>query len=179
MKHLRYAALAVFALALLAGSAEAQKRTAKKSTTKKSTSTQSTVPPLDVRTAREKVSIQLANVNRFVDVLGPVAQGIETLDRSAGTKPLSPTAADKNEANKEKVIAAIRNLRVGLSLLEADFRTKTALRKYLPTIEGITDLAARSEDSAIAGKFVAAKDPLRDAAQKLTDTLAVLPFSPQ
>lgn len=162
-------------LVALAGSGYAQKKTAQRSATKKPAAAQTIVPPLDVRAAREKVTIQADNVNRFVNVLGPIAQGIEDLDNSARTKPLAAKTAEKNNANKQKVIEAIRNLRAGLSVLETEFRTKTVLQKYLPSIGGITDLSAASEDSAIAGKFVASKDPLRDIAKKLADTLAVLP----
>ena len=159
----------------LAGSGYAQKKTTKKTAAKKPAATQTIVPPLDVRAAREKVTIQSENVNRFVNVLGPIAQGIEELDNAAKTKPLAPKTAEKNDANKQKVIEAIRNLRAGLLVLETEFRTKPVLQKYLPSISGITDLSAESEDSAIAGKFVASKDPLRDVAKKLADTLAVLP----
>ena len=159
----------------MAGSGFAQKKTPKKPAPRNSAPSTSLVPPLDVRAAREKVSIQSENVNRFVSVLGPIAQGIEDLDNSARSKPLAANTAEKNEANKQKVIAAIRNLRAGLLTLETEFRTKPVLQKYLPSISGITDLSAASEDSAIAGRFVASKDPLRDIAKKLADTLAVLP----
>ena len=174
MKRLQLLAITGLVLALLAGAADAQKRTTRKSTTKKPTP-QTVVPPLEVRAAREKVTTQRDNVNRFVDVLGPIAQGIETLDESSKTKHLPQATVDRNEANKRKVVVAIRNLKAGLSDLETEFRTKTELQKYLPSIKGITDLAAQAEDSAIAGKFVASKEPLRGAAQKLADTLAVLP----
>jgi len=174
MRHLKAAVLAIVSLAVFAGAADAQKKPVKKPVAKKPTVTK-TVPPLDVRAAREKVDVQLANVTRFIDVLGPIAQGIEDLDASAKTKRLPKATLDQNEANKQKVIAAIRNLRDALATLESEFRTKPVLAKYLPSIQGITDLGSQSEDSAIAGRFVAAKDPLRDAAQKLTDTLAVLP----
>ena len=179
MKHLKVFALVSLSLALFTGAANAQRKTTKKSTAKKPTVTKTVIPPLDVRAAREKVTNQQANVNRFIDVLGPIAQGIETLDDSAKTKPLPKVTADRNEANKHKVIVAIRNLKAGLSDLETEFRTKPVLQKYLASIQGITDLAAQAEDSAIAGKFIAAKEPLRNAAQKLTDTLTALPFSPQ
>lgn len=168
-------ALIAIALVVFAGSAVAQKKTTTKKTTTKKTTTAKTVPPLDVRAAREKVDIQLDNVSRFIDVLGPIAQAIEDLDAAAKVKPLSKAAAEKNETNKQNVIGAIRNLRTGLTDLESEFRTKTALQKYLPNIKGITDLASEAEDSAIAGKFVAAKDPLRDVVMILTDTLSVLP----
>ncbi|HQX55712.1 MAG TPA: hypothetical protein PLP07_07280 [Pyrinomonadaceae bacterium] len=174
MRHLRIVVLAIITLAIFAGAADAQKRSVKKPNAKKPPANK-TVPPLDVRAAREKVDVQLANVTRFVDVLGPIAQSIEDLDASAKTKRLPKATLDQNEANKQKVIIAIRNLRDALTTLESEFRTKPLLAKYLPSIEGISGLGSRSEDSAIAGRFVAAKDPLRDAAQKLTDTLAVLP----
>jgi hypothetical protein len=80
-----------------------------------------------------------------------------------------------NAENKKKVIAAIRNLRTGLVNLEAEFRAKNVLRRYLNSIDGISGLAARSVDLAIAGKFVQAKDPLRDIEVKLTATLAAMP----
>jgi hypothetical protein len=175
MRQFRLVALMVVGLTLFAGVADAQKKTTKKTGTAKPPATRTVVPPLDVRAAREKVDNQLANVNRFVDVLGPIAQGIETLDESSRTKRLPKATVDQNEANKQKVIEAIRNLKAGLSTLESEFRTKPVLAKYLPSIQGITDLAAEAEDSAIAGKFVAAKEPLRGVSAKLTDTLAVLP----
>ena len=62
-----------------------------------------------------------------------------------------------------------------LNSLESEFRTKPLLAKYLPTVQGISDLGARSEDSASAGQFVSAKDPLREVVKKLTDALAAMP----
>ena len=130
--------------------------------------------PSDVTTARIKVSNQLSNVNGFIDLLGPVAVVIEESDRNLrNRRPTSPEVKT-NEDNKRKVIASIRGLHAGLVQLETDFRTKTALKKWLPQIQGISELSAQSEDSAIAGKFVAAKEPLRAIAQKLADTFAIM-----
>lgn len=176
MKHIQIIVLSLAAIGLFAGAADAQRKTTKKSTTKAS---KSVLPPLDVRAAREKVSNQLANVNQFVDILGPIAQGIEELDGLARSKQLNQNTNNLNEKNKQKLIVAIQALRAGLTDLESDFRTKPTLQKYLASIQGITDLAAQAEDSAIAGKFVSAKEPLRDVAQKLTDTLKVMPASPE
>ncbi len=175
MKHLQIAILVAVSFAILSGTADAQKKRVRKSSVKKPTVVKTVVPTLDVRVAREKVDTQLSNVNQFVDVLGPIAQSIETLDASASAKRLPQSTIDKNDSNKKKVVEAIRNLKAGLAALESEFRTKPDLKKYLVNIEGITDLASRAEDSAIAGKFVASKEPLRDVAQKLTDTLAVIP----
>ena len=180
MSRIRLVSLALLLTALFVASADAQKKPAtRKTTTAKKTTTTTTkaplLPPLEVRAAREKVDNQRANVNLFVDRLGPIAQAIETLDTSAKTKTLPKVTLDVNEENKQKVIAAIRNLRQGLSDLEAEFRAKTLLQKYLPNIQGITDLAAQAEDEALAGRFVASKNPLRQISQKLTDVLLEMP----
>ena len=176
MKHLHYVALAVIILGVFCVSAEAQRR--RRPVAKKSVVTKTVVPPLEVRVAREKVDNQLSNVNDFVNKLGTIAQGLEVADTDAKAGNLKPATAAKIEAKKKEIVDAIRNIKLGLGNLESEFRTKPLLQKYLPTIKGITDLAAAAEDSAIAGKFVASKDPLRAVAQKLTDTIAVMPVSP-
>jgi len=173
MRYLQLAALIVIGMTVFAGNADAQRKSKRKPLPKKEIKY---APPLEVRAAREKVDTQMANVSRFIDVLGPIAQGIEEIDVAGKTKPLPKATTDKNEANKQKVIEAIRNLKVGLANLETEFRTTPALGKYLPNIEGITDLANQAEDTAIAGRFVAAKDPLRDVLKRLRDTLAVMPI---
>ncbi len=174
MKRLFIAPLALFLLVFVTGTADAQKKSTRKTTTKKTTATR-VLPPLAVRTARGKVEIQLSNVNDFVTKLGPIAQGLETADADRKAGNLSAKTAASIEASKSKLVDAIRILREGLSALESEFRVKTELKKYLPSIQGITDLAAESEYSAIAGKFVATKEPLREVSKKLTDTLAAMP----
>ena len=128
-----------------------------------------------VAVAKLQVSNQLHNVNTFVDRLGPIAVIIESADKEAAAGRLKKEALDANEANKKKIVAAIRGMREGLVTLETDFRTKPQLTRYLSTIQGISSLSAQSEDRAIAGQFVASKDPLRQVALKLNDLLAVLP----
>lgn len=172
MKHIWLAAMVVLAFGMFAGAADAQRR---KTHTVKKPTTVKTVPPLDVRAAREKVDVQLSNVNDFVDKLGTIAQGLEVADGDAKAGNLKRATVAKIEAKKKEIVEAIRNIKTGLLTLESEFRTKPVLAKYLPSIQGITDLAAQAEDSAIAGKFVAAKEPLRTISIKLTDTLNVLP----
>ena len=174
MKHLRLAVLVILALTLFAGAATAQRKPGRKTVPAKKPPV-TVVPPLDVRAGREKVDAQLSNVNDFVTKLGTIAQGLEIADSDAKAGNLKPSTTAKIEAKKKEIVEAIRNIIVGLRNLESEFRTKPALQKYLPNIQGITDLASQSEDSAIAGKFVAAKEPLRSVATKLTDTLNVMP----
>jgi hypothetical protein len=173
MKITRYLFLAFAATTLFAMGAYGQgtRRPVKRTTPVKT----STLPPLDVRAARVKVSNQLANVSAFTSRLGPIAQAIEALDVELKTRRLNKEAIDKNNADKQKVIAAIRGLREGMVKLESEFRIKPILKKYLPTLQGISDLAGQAETSAVAGKFVAANEPLRTVQQKLSDTLAAMP----
>ncbi|MFM9905792.1 MAG: hypothetical protein ACKVQJ_14610 [Pyrinomonadaceae bacterium] len=176
MKHFQLAILLLVALTLFVGSADAQRK--RRKIVKKPVVAKTVIPPLDVRAAREKVDNQLSNVNDFVNKLGTIAEGLEIADADAKANRLKPATAAKIEAKKSEIVGAIQNFKLGLGNLESDFRTKAALQKYLENIKGITDLAAEAEDFAIAGKFVAAKEPLRSIAQKLTDTLAVMPASP-
>ncbi|CAN5407679.1 hypothetical protein BH20ACI2_BH20ACI2_14270 [soil metagenome] len=175
MKTLSIAFAAGLLLVFLAGSGYAQKKTPKKPAVKKPAPTATIVPPVDVRAAREKVEVQLSNVNDFVNKLGTIARGLEVADADAKAGNLSAKTASKIETKKTEIVDAIRNIRYALTGLESEFRTKASLQKYLPTVQGITGLTSQSEDSAIAGKFVTARSPLIDVAQKLTDTLAVLP----
>jgi hypothetical protein len=173
MKTIRLTALFALALAIFAASVDAQRRTRRPAPkpTPKPTPAVNTV----VANAKHQVSNQLHNVKVFVDRMGPIAVGIENADRDAAARKLKQSDIAVNEANKKKVVAAIRALQEGLVALETDFRTKPQLAAYLPKIQGITSLCAQSEDQAIAGKFVASKDPLRDVILKLNDTLAVMP----
>ena len=173
MKTIRSTALFALALAIFAISAEAQ-RTRKPAPKPTPKPTPAATNPV-ISAAKQQVSNQLHNVKVFVDRMGPIAVGIENADRDAAARRLKQSEIAVNEANKKKVVAAIRALQEGLVALETDFRTKPQLAAYLPKIEGITSLCAKSEDEAIAGRFVASKDPLRDVILKLNDTLAVLP----
>jgi hypothetical protein len=174
MRTLRSFTIILLSTIVFAGIASAQKSTtrpAPRPTPPRTT----TLPPLDVRAARVKVSNQLYNLAAFVERLGPIAQNIEALDNDARTKKIKKESIDKNEADKKKVVDAIRGLREGLIALETEFRTKPALKLYLLKIQGISDLSGQSLNSAVAGKFVASVPPLRTVKQKLSDTLAAMP----
>jgi hypothetical protein len=175
MRTLRFIvvlSILIFSFAVLA-SAQRTRRPAPRATPKP-TPAKPTVNPV-VAAAKQQVSNQLFNVNVFVDKMGPIAVIIENSDKDAAARRLKSDQIAANDRNKKGVITAIRGLRDALVALESDFRTKPQLAQYLPTIQGISTLCAQSEDNAIAGRFVAAKDPLRQIALKLNDTLAVLP----
>lgn len=176
MKIIRFTALCILSLSIFAAAAEAQRtRKPKPKATPKPTPVKTTPTNAVVSGAKQQVSIQLHNVNVFVDRIGPIAVTLEAMDRDAMSRRLTGDKLAVHESNKKDVISAFAALRTALVTLESDFRTKSQLSQYLPKLQGISNLAADAEDSAIAGKFVAAKDPLREVALKLKDTLAVLP----
>jgi hypothetical protein len=147
MKFTRYLVLALAVTALFSLAAYAQKTSAKRTTKASTTKSAAALPPLDVRAARVKVSNQQTNVGLFLERLGPIAQAIEALDaEAAASKKLKQESLDKNAADKQKVIAAIRGLREGMVKLESEFRVKPVLKKYLPTIQGISELAGQAGD---------------------------------
>ena len=176
MKQFQIGALIAIAAALLAGTVSAQKRSPKKPVVKRPTVATKLVAPLDVRAAREKTTIQLENVNLWIDKLGPIAEALELLDVSYAAKNPRAATLATHETRKKNFVRVLRNLREDLGFLESEFRTKSALRKYLPSIEGVMDIAVQAEDMAIAGNFVESKQPLREASKKLTDTLAAMPL---
>jgi hypothetical protein len=177
MKQLRWVSFTAFALLIFVGGANAQKKAPKKPSTSRNaaTTTQKLVPPLEVRAAREKADIQLSNVNEFLARLAPLAANLETAiaDQKAGK--LKTATSGRIDKARTDLVQAVHDIGGALNTLESEFRTKPALSRYLPTIQGIAELAAESEDAASAGRFVASKEPLRKVVQKLTDTLALMP----
>lgn len=159
---------------VLTGAVAAQKKSTSTGRTT-STKTSSTLPPLDVRAARVKVSNQASNVGQFVNVMGPIAQSIEALDNEAKTRKIAAASAQANDTNKQKLMAAIKNMRAGIETLETEFKTKPALKMYLVKLQGISELAAQSENLALSGKYVSSRDPWKTILQKLNDTLTAMP----
>jgi hypothetical protein len=150
---------------------------------KRKTSAKTPPPPKVVQTetlattksGAEKVSIQIKNSTKFLYVLGGVARVIEDLDREIAAGKASKNAPNTNAKIKQDVMQSMRNLRAGLVQLETDFRANTQLRKYLPQIQGISDMSARAEDLAMAGQFTESGKVLLIVVEKLTDTLAAMP----
>lgn len=169
MKAIRYSAILALAILLPAFSAQAQKTT--RPATPKVVTSSTIGSPSDLKAGADKVSIQIKNVTKFIYALGGIASGIEAVDKD--TKA-NKAAKDANSVNKQEVMQAIRNLRAGLAALEVEFRTKPALKKFLPQIQGITDLSAQTEELANAGRFSESGRPLLLAVEKLSDTLAAM-----
>jgi len=174
MKKLIFVAvIAAFAVSV---SAQAKKPAPKKPVTTPKVVTSNNLPTttssVTTSAGAQKVSIQIKNVTKFIYALGGIAQVIETIDKD--TKA-NRAAKDANDLNKGKVMQSIRNLRAGLAALEVEFRTNANLKRFLPQVQGITELSAESEDLGNAGQFSAAGKPLLLVVEKLADALAAMP----
>jgi hypothetical protein len=170
----------IFASAFCAQATLAQQRKTTPSRTalpkKKTTSARTAAPKNnDIKDETPKVANQLKNVSRYIFVLGAVANGLEDTDKLIRNGRATQSAIEVNNQNKQKVINSIRDLRAGLAALEIDFRTKPALRVFLPQIDGIAGLAGTSEELAIGGSFMDAGKNLLLVVEKLTDALAAMP----
>jgi hypothetical protein len=172
MKKIYLIAAIVFATTLLGTSASAQRTPVRKPTPRP---TPITLAMAEVRDAKTKASNQEYNVTKFTVILSSVATSIEATDREAKSKKLEKKVLDANAANKQKLLTAIKGLRTALTNLETEFKTKPSLRRFASRLEGITALSTQSEDLAYAGKFSQSKAPLDSVAQKLRDTVALMP----
>lgn len=176
MRKIQFLILVVVGLAVFAGVGNAQRKTAKKPSARKPAI--KIIPTLDVRAAREKTADKLEKLNRFLELVGPMAIDLEANDKRAREFTFPRELAQKHNRNKEAVILGIRGFRDGLAVLESEFRTKPSLKPYLAQIGGITNLATDAEDLAVSGSFIASKEPLREIVKKLTDVLTVMPNDP-
>jgi len=137
--------------------------------------TQSAPAPDDLKNTIITVAEQLKRLNRFVYVLGGVADGIEKTEEEIRQGRAPRSSIDQNDRNKEVVMQSIRNLRAGLVNLEVEFRTKDSLKPYVVTISGMTQMIGLAEDQAGDGKIRDAGRTLLNVSDKLVDTLATLP----
>jgi hypothetical protein len=173
MINLEYrAVLTIVAVAFLAVGASAQRsRPAPKPVASK-------VDPAvaaEVRAGAEKASGELKKVTRFIFLLGGIAQGIEDLEANAKAGKATRAAIDQNEQFKQSVVKGIQNLQAGLAALEVEFRTKSGLRPFVSTVDGVTATAGVAEDQALEGSFKEAGRTLILVVEKLSDALAALP----
>lgn len=173
MKTRKTLLILTFLLSIFVVTTAAQKP--KPTTKKPAAQPATTVSAVELREGADKVSIQIKNVTKFLYSLGGIALRIEDMDKEARAKTVDKGLLDVNTANKAKVMQAIRNLRAGIATLEVEFRTKASLKKFLPQVDGITQMSAECEDLAAAGRFSESGRPLLALVEKLSDVLALMP----
>lgn len=173
---LKCLAAAACLLCLIFSASAQKRRSSAKRVKAPAAAARSTAPTTtEIKTGALKVATQIKNVSKFVYVLGGVARVIEDLDRDIAAGESTRNARDLNARNKQSLMTTMRNLRAGLVALELEFRTKSALRKYLYQIQGISDMSGAAEDQALDGQITASGKTLLTIIEKLSDTLAALP----
>ena len=155
--------------------AQKRKRPAKRTTAAQTAAATAAANAAEVKAGAEKVSTQIKNVSKFIYVLGGIARTIEDIDKEAKTKKLSSAALTQNDTNKKAVIASLRNVSAGLGALEAEFRSKPALKNYNFQIQGISDMSVQAESLASGGEFIESGRMLLAIIEKLSDALVRLP----
>lgn len=130
---------------------------------------------IDERNAKQTASNQLSNLSGYLNKFAPLVQTMSDLARDDRARKLSNRASTDFNNAKKKLILQLSDFKVGLTSLETDFRTKPSLSKYLPKIQGITDLSSTSIDSANSDRYDAVREALKGIVQRLTDTVAAMP----
>jgi hypothetical protein len=129
----------------------------------------------DISEATRMTAEQVKRLNRFIYILGGVAEAIERVDEERREGKASRAAIEENDRNKDIVMQSIRNLRSGIVSLEVEFRSKDSLRPYSGFISGITQTIGVAEDQVGDGKVRNAGRTLLEISERLIDTLATLP----
>jgi hypothetical protein len=130
--------------------------------------------PPEIRAASEQVVAQIKALTRFLYLLGGIVKGIESADQATRDHEASSVVIEQNERNKTKVRESLRNVRVGLDRIEADFRSNPKLKKYYPHVLGVARIGEAAENQAAANRFDEAGRSLLKAVSQLADALAAM-----
>ena len=153
----------------LVGQADAQRRTPPKPTPTPN------VQKAEISEAIKTTTEQVKRLNRFIFILGGVADGIEKVDEEIRQGKATRAAIDQNDRNKDAVMQSIRNLRAGIVALEVEFKAKESLRIYSGSVAGITQMMGVAEDQVGDGKVREAGRTLLMISERLIDTIATMP----
>lgn len=129
----------------------------------------------DVRTAKQTASNQFSNLSGYLNRFTPLVQTMNDLAAADRARKLSKRASTDFNNAKKKLIVQLSDFKVGLTNLETDFKTKPALGRYLPKIQGISDLSSTAVDSANSDRYDAVREALKGMVQRLSDTVAAMP----
>lgn len=161
--------LSVLMILAFVGQAEAQRRTSPKP------APTPVAQKADLAEATRLTAEQVKRLNRFIYILGGVADGIEKVDEEIRQGKASRAAIDQNDRNKDAMMQSIRNLRAGIVSLEVDFKSKEHLRIYSGSISGITQMMGVAEDQVGEGRVRDAGRTLLSISERLVDTIAAIP----
>jgi len=128
-------------------------------------------PTPDMRAEASEVATQIKNVSNFIYIYGKVVNGLEVADEQAKSNQASPEIQAKIKESKDKLIAKIRDVRIGLEGLANGFQASPRLQVQFLKVSYATEAAVNAERLAAAGRYNDAGKFLVTVVERLTDTI--------
>ncbi len=128
-------------------------------------------PTPDMRAEAAEVVTQIKNVSNFIYIYGKVVNGLEVADEQAKSNLASPETQARIKESKDKLIAKIRDVRIGLEDLANRFQANPRLQVQYLKLAYATEAALNAERLASAGRYNDAGKFLVTAVERLADTI--------
>ena len=128
-------------------------------------------PTPDMRAEASEVATQIKNVSNFIYIYGKVVNGLEVADDQAKSNQASPEIQAKIKESKDKLIAKIRDVRIGLEDLANGFQANPRLQVQFLKVSYATEAVVNAERLAAAGRYNDAGKFLVTVVERLTDTI--------
>jgi hypothetical protein len=128
-------------------------------------------PTPDMRAEASEVATQIKNVSNFIYIYGKVVNGLEVADEQAKSNQASPETQAKIKESKDKLIAKIKDVRIGLEGLANGFQANPRLQVQFLKVSYATEAALNAERLAAAGRYNDAGKFLVTVVERLTDTI--------
>jgi hypothetical protein len=128
-------------------------------------------PTPDMRAEASEVVTQIRNVSNFIYIYGKVVNGLEVADEQAKSNLASPETQARIKESKDKLIAKIKDVRIGLEDLANKFQANPRLQVQYLKLAYATEAALNAERLAAAGRYNDAGKFLVTAVERLADTI--------
>jgi hypothetical protein len=128
-------------------------------------------PTPDMRSEASEVAAQIKNVSNFIYIYGKVVNGLEVADEQAKSNLASPEIQSKIKESKDKLIAKIRDVRIGLEGLANNYQANPRLQVQYLKLSYATEAALNAERLAAAGRYNDAGKFLVTVVERLTDAI--------
>ena len=128
-------------------------------------------PTPDMRADASEVVTQITNVSNFIYIYGKVVNGLEVADEQAKGNLASPETQAKIKESKDKLIAKIKDVRIGLEELANKYQASPRLQVQYLKLSYATEAAINAERLAAAGRYNDAGKFLVTVVERLADTL--------
>ena len=128
-------------------------------------------PTPDTRAEASEVVTQIRNVSNFIYIYGKVVNGLEVADEQAKSNLASPETQARIKESKDKLIAKIKDVRIGLEDLASKFQANPRLQVQYLKLAYATEAALNAERLAVAGRYNDAGKFLVTVVERLADTI--------